>query len=160
MTQDLIDIGTKSDNPIGKALSNFRNWRFTFEGIECKSLESILQSFKFSDPEEQIKICGMIGYKAKYKGMKANDWKKTQILYWKGKEYPRQSKKYQDLLDSVFNVAFIINKMAKSNLLASGDSILTHSMGKEDPKETVLTEKEFCERLMKLRELIRKEMSK
>lgn len=36
-------------------------------------------------------------------------------------------------------------------MLASGDAVLTHSMGRRDPSETVLTQAEFCRRLTVLR---------
>ena len=54
----------------------------------------------------------------------------------------RFSKEYQELLDKAYTAA----------LLASGESTLTHSIGKTKEKETILTVKEFCSRLTKLRE--------
>ena len=42
-------------------------------------------------------------------------------------------------------------------MLATGNSVLTHSIGKTKITETVLTRQEFCSRLMKIREQIRKE---
>jgi hypothetical protein len=44
----------------------------------------------------------------------------------------------------------------RSDLLASGDLILTNNSGKNSTSETVLTQSELCSRLMKLRTLIRK----
>ena len=40
-------------------------------------------------------------------------------------------------------------------LLATGNSTLTHSLGKKDPHRTILTEKEFCDRLYKVREYLK-----
>lgn len=154
MMDDMIEIGTKSNSAIGRALSNFRNWGFTFDGVECKSIESVLQSFKFPDIEEQKKTCNMLGYLAKYKGMKSNQWKKKQILYWMGKEYPRRSKEYYELLLRLYLECFTQNDKTKKLLLATGDQQFTHSIGKSDPKDTVLTEYELIALLI----LVRKEL--
>jgi hypothetical protein len=40
----------------------------------------------------------------------------------------------------------------KKALIASGDAVLTHSMGRNKINETVLTVREFCSRLTKLRQ--------
>ena len=45
------------------------------------------------------------------------------------------------------------NESFRKALLASGDSVLTHSMGSNKESETVLTEREFCSRLMRLRRI-------
>ncbi|WP_226377912.1 NADAR family protein [Citrifermentans bremense] len=42
------------------------------------------------------------------------------------------------------------------DLLATGEEVLTHSIGEQDPRKTVLTEDEFCSRLMANRSRIRK----
>jgi hypothetical protein len=151
----MIDIGTKSSNPIGKKLSSFNNWGFIFDGIECKSIESVLQSFKFKDAEEQIKICGLLGYQAKYNGMKSNQWKETQTLYWIGKEYPRRSREYHELLLNLFRECFEQNNEARGLLLATGDEPLSHSIGKSDPSDTILTDKELIVLLVLLRKEFR-----
>lgn len=131
------------------ALSNFAPHPFEIDGIKCNSMEGFLQSLKFKSIEMQEYVCTLVGYKAKMKGKNKNWWK-TQILYWKGKEIDRHSQEYQDLLDKAFSQ---LNKNTKfrAALEATGNSNITHSIGKSDPNRTVLTEKEFCSRLMKLR---------
>lgn len=79
----------------------------------------------------------------------------TQTLYWNGKEYKRDSKEYQELLDRAFE-ALSKNDSFKKALLASGDSVLTHEIGKSKESETVLTKREFISRLNKIREKLNK----
>jgi hypothetical protein len=43
----------------------------------------------------------------------------------------------------------------KTALIATGDAHLTHSIGKTNPKETILTVSEFCNRLHWLRDIVR-----
>ena len=149
-----MDIGSGSGFP-SATLSNFAPHPFVIDGVECNSMEGFLQSLKFSNPEMQKEVCKLVGKAAKFKGKKKKWWR-TQILHWQGTEIPRDSQEYQDLLDRAFN-ALAQNSGFRAALLATGNSVLTHSIGKNKITETVLTRQEFCSRLMKIREEIRKE---
>lgn len=149
-----MDISSGSGFP-SAALSNFAPHPFIFDGIECNSMEGLLQSFKFSNPEMQKEVCKLVGKQAKFKGKKKK-WYKTQTLYWQGVEYKRDSQEYQDLLDRAFN-ALSVNEGFQKALLATGNATLTHSIGKSKQNETVLTKTEFCSRLTKIRERLQNE---
>lgn len=146
---DIMDIGSGNKYP-ANALSNFAPHPFIIDGIECNSMEGFLQSLKFKSPEMQIEVCKLVGIAAKRKGAK-KDWKQSQILYWKGVEIKRDSKEYQDLLDKAYT-ALYQNAKFRMALSASGKAVLTHSIGKSKENETVLTRREFCSRLTKLRD--------
>ena len=143
-----MDIGSGSGFP-SATLSNFAPHPFIFDGVECNSMEGLLQSFKFSNPEMQKEVCKLVGKQAKFKGKKKK-WFRTQTLYWQGKEFKRDSEEYQELLDRAFD-ALATNEGFKKALLATGNSTLTHSIGKSKQSETVLTRTEFCSRLTKIR---------
>lgn len=145
----VIDIGSENDL-LGLRLSNFQPYDFIFDGIECSSMEGLLQSFKFQDPELQIKICQLVGVKAKFKGKKSK-WFQHQKLYWLGKEYARDSKEYQELLDRAFD-ALSLNVNFIEALKKTNDQKLIHSIGKSQIYLTILTENEFCSRLMNIRD--------
>jgi hypothetical protein len=145
-----MDIMGKLKGPSGR-LSNFTARFFILDKVPCASIESLLQAFKFNDPEVQRQICLLKGKEAKAKGQERNDaWQSRQLLWWQGKEYPRDSLAYQLLLDRIYETVFWIPAYA-GDLLATGDEILTHSIGTQDPCKTVLTEEEFCSRLMRIR---------
>ena len=144
-----MDIGSGSGFP-SAALSNFAPHPFVFDGVECNSMEGLLQSFKFSNPEMQREVCKLVGKQAKFKGKKKK-WFKTQTLFWQGEEFKRDSEEYQALLDRAFD-ALSTNEGFKRALLATGHSTLTHSIGKTKQSETVLTRTEFCSRLTAIRE--------
>ena len=143
-----MDIGSGSGFP-SAALSNFAPHPFVFDGVECNSMEGLLQSFKFSNPEMQREVCKLVGKQAKFKGKKKK-WFKTQTLFWQGEEFKRDSEEYQELLDRAFD-ALSTNEGFKRALLATGHSTLTHSIGKTKQSETVLTRTEFCSRLTAIR---------
>lgn len=147
-----MDIGSGTGYP-SAALSNFAPHPFVIDGIQCNSMEGFLQSLKFKDPEMQKHVCTLVGRAAKFKGKKKKWWK-DQTLYWQGVEYPRDSEAYQQLLDKAFN-ALAENTSFQKALLATGDSVLTHSMGKSKQTHTVLTTAEFCSRLTAIRSHLR-----
>ena len=145
-----MDIG-KSSNEVASRLSNFTPREFIFDDVKCNSMEGLLQSFKFEKEHIQREICLLTGLKAKRKGQKRNKaWKRIQTLWWKNKTYKRDSIEYQKLLDKAF-LALSTNKKFMKDLLSTGDAIFTHSIGKNKIQDTVLTEKEFCSRLQKLK---------
>lgn len=144
-----MDIGSGNKYP-SNALSNFAPHPFEIDGVQCNSMEGFLQSLKFKSPEMQEEVCKLVGYAAKKKGRNKN-WQQTQTLYWKGTSIQRSSDEYQDLLDRAYSELYKNSKFRKA-LEATGNATLTHSIGRSNPKETVLTKNEFCSRLTKLRD--------
>ncbi len=143
-----MNIGSGSGYPSG-ALSNFAPHPFVIDGVECNSMEGFLQSLKFSNPDMQRHVCTLVGVKAKYKGKKKK-WFRTQTLHWQGTEIDRHSDDYQKLLDRAFDALATNTKFTKA-LVASGDATLKHSIGNSDSSRTILTVREFCSRLTKIR---------
>ena len=154
--EEVLDISART-SAVADRLSNFTPRRFWFKKVLCESIEGLLQALKTSDMDEQMRICGLVGREAKSAGKRHNEtWKKTQTLWFMGKAFKRQSPAYQQLLDEVFEAA-CQDQTFVTDLLATGNATLVHTMGKSDPTQTVLTEKEFCSRLMKLRAKLQKQ---
>lgn len=146
-----MDVGSKNKYPAGK-LSNFSSFKFIFDGVECASMEGLLQAFKFENIDSQKITCGLTGFDAKRKGSGRNSyWQSKQTLWWKDKAYFRKSKEYQNLLNRAYN-ALYENEDFRKTLSDAGSAIFTHSIGKSNPKDTVLTESEFCKRLQHLKD--------
>ena len=146
-----MNIGSGDSYP-SCALSNFAPHPFTFDGVECASMEGFLQSLKFSNPDMQAHVCTLVGKAAKFKGKKKKWWT-NQTLYWKGIPIHRSSEAYQILIENAYNALFL-NEGFRRALAATGKSTLTHSMGKNKMNETVLTEREFVRNLTRLRDLL------
>jgi hypothetical protein len=144
-----MDIASKSAYP-ASALSNFAPHWFIFDGIECASMEGLLQSFKFDKTHMQVEVCKLTGLAAKKRGAQ-RDWRRQQRLYWGGCGFVRASDDYQFLLDWAYD-ALYANARFRAALIASGEAVFTHSKGQHKERETVLTEREFCNRLTALRE--------
>jgi hypothetical protein len=150
-----MDIRSNGNYP-GSDLSNFASHRFWLDGVECGSMEGLLQSLKSEEVPLQAKICKMIGKTAKRRGEARNvTWKEQQVLWWKGKSMKRNSPEYQEFLDRAFEAMSEQSELFRKALVASEEAILTHSIGKTVEAETVLTEEEFCSRLMRIRARLR-----
>lgn len=147
--KDEMNIGSGNTYP-ANALSNFAPHPFVIDGVRANSMEGFLQGLKFKSVDMQEEVCKLVGYAAKLKG-KHKNWQVTQTLYWRGVPIKRESDEYQDLLDRAYT-ALYQNEKFKNALAASGNAVLTHSMGRSDPRQTVLTIKEFCSRLTALRD--------
>jgi len=144
-----MDVSSQGKYPANK-LSNFAGHRFEIDGVTCNSCEGFLQSLKFKSPEMQVEVCKLVGFSAKKKGSLKN-WQHTQTLYWQGKEINRHSDEYQTLITKAFNCMCDQSDSFRRALIASGDSNLTHKMGRNKPNETVLTTQEFISRLNECR---------
>ncbi len=145
-----MDIRSGAAYPAG-ALSNFAPHPFMLDGVKITSMEGFLQSLKYANPDMQIEVCKLAGRAAKIKGSMKN-WKDKQTLYWRGKEYKREELPYQELLKRAYSEMTRQNQGFANALRASGDATLTHSIGKSDAKQTVLTKQEFCRILTELRD--------
>lgn len=152
-----MDIGSGKKFP-ANTLSNFHPHPFVFDGIMCASMEGLLQSLKFDKPHIQIEVCKLVGIAAKRRGQKRSKaWKSVQTLWWQGKKMSRHGKSFQYLLDRAFD-ALAENAAFQRALLSTGSATLTHSIGKSKESDTVLTESEFCSRLMKIRARLEKKI--
>jgi len=83
-----MDVGSRNSYPASK-LSNFTAFQFTFEGVECASMEGLLQGFKYENTDAQKITCALTGFAAKKKGSGRNkQWKGKQTLWWNGFSFP------------------------------------------------------------------------
>ena len=143
-----LNIHSKGVYP-ANALSNFTAHKFYVDGIMCGSMEGFLQSLKFQDAAKQREVCKLTGAAAKEEGLK-QDWKSRQKLYWQGQSYDRQHKSYKYLVTRAFN-EMVKNPDFVKALKAADGYRLDHSIGVDDPTETVLTKAEFLYQLNRLR---------
>jgi hypothetical protein len=146
--KEKVDIHSKRFGFAGR-LSNFTKREFLFDGMECKSIEGVLQSLKCKDSDEQKRICMLSGIDAKNAGADF-DWKTDQMLHWNGAEYPRDSIEYEKLIKRLYEAVYVCDSSFKKDIEDSKEYILDHSIGVEDKAETVLTKEEFISNLTML----------
>lgn len=148
-----IDISSGAEYPIC-ILSNFSPTDIVFDDVQIKSMEGFLQSLKTNNPEKQKKICMLVGIKAKHAGSNLNEERKYDFknLYWKGKKYDRESSEYRDLLNRVYKARYEQDMNFYYSLYTTKGRTLTHKLGSNDIKRSVITENEFVDILTNLRD--------
>ena len=147
----MIDIKSSSPSLKSSRLSNFTPRKFSFEGMQCAGLESIIQALKCSNIETQKEICVLSGREAKRWGESQDFWKETQVLWWYNRSYGRSTREYLILISRIYDVAYNQDKSFKMDLLATGHDSICHSIGNPDMRDTVLTEVEMIYQLNRLR---------
>ncbi|GHV00136.1 hypothetical protein FACS1894211_06840 [Clostridia bacterium] len=145
----MIDVYSKGEYP-ANVLSNFYPNAFGIDGIKCRSMESFLQSLKYKNICRQREVCALAGKIAKRNAL-AKKWFKKQVLWWRGVKMKRDGEAYQAMLRRAYG-ELAKNPVFAKALADSGNEPLTHSIGKQNPKETILTEVEFVGLLTELRE--------
>ena len=159
----VLDIYSKNPYPSG-TMSNFKRCSYELDGIECASIEGVLQSLKVlippkaQDPqlwadrmELQRKVCGYANNKAKRMGNFLNLFNQHLKMNWQGNIMDRMSKEYQNFLKRVFEARYLADKDFRNAIQDTKDFVLTHKIGKHNKAETCLTEEEFIGMLSHLR---------
>ena len=149
MKHKVIDIYSKGEYP-ANILSNFYPNKFVFEGVECASMEGFLQSLKVKDIKKQEHICSLVGIDAKKKCKHRFLWKITGNVYWKAEKYKRDSSEFRDLIKRAYDAMYKENEVFREALLATKGNEMKHSIGKHNPRKTILTEEEFINCLKEL----------
>jgi predicted NAD-dependent protein-ADP-ribosyltransferase YbiA (DUF1768 family) len=148
MTEPL-DIKSGLPGPAG-TLGNFAPHPFTLDGITFACMEAFLQSLKIEDPADRARLYSKNGEKAKKAGVK-HRWQTMGQLYFKDQIIDRFGPDYQALLDRAYAALAAQNETYRAALMETGTRQLIHTVGRDDPKDTVLTTAEFCDRLTALR---------
>lgn len=155
---EYIDIHSKGKNAptkeiaeISKKLSNFYPHAFTFDGVECASMEGFLQSLKYICPKKQTEVCALSGKTAKEAGANKKLWKLLHGAFWQGKMYDRLSPEYRALVLRAYREMYAQNEDFREAIVSSRGKKLCHSIGSHNPKKTILTEQEFICCLYKVR---------
>lgn len=152
-----MDILSNSPNDIARALSNLHGNHFIFRDYEIASMEALLQSLKMADAARQRATWGLIGQKARNSGQ-SYKWQSQDFkLFWQGKAMIRFDKPYQLFLNEAYMSLFMTNQPLLIKLVSTKDEAITHSIGKNHQKETVLTESEFVGRLTWIRAFVANE---
>ena len=150
----ILDLHFRSENGLAKSLSNLYPYTFYMDGYSIKSMEGFLQSLKTNDTNEKVKMWGMYGVSCWKYGQQFNNWKDNQILFWDNHSIYRHSKDYDLLIQRAYD-SLLENEEFYENLKKSIGYKLTHSMGKTDKSDSLLTKHEYIENMERIRDKIK-----
>lgn len=143
------NISTKGRHP-EDILSNFCGNDFCFDDVQCGCMESFLQSLKVQDQQLQRKICLCKFYELE--SVPIPDWDCHQQLWWKGNQFDRFSAEYIDLLHRAYEAMYLWCARFRDALMSTVGKELSFNSEASDFDKVVITDKEFCEILAKLRD--------
>lgn len=149
-----IELQFRSKDEVGRRLSNLYARPFEFAGRRYGSFEGFLQALKHEDVEAQELLAPLSGYEAFKVGQLGNGWQETQTLWLSDVPFARTSDEYQGLLVTAYDAQLEQNLDMVEALLATGNAILTHSIGKHDATKTTLTPSEYVSQMYRLRSLV------
>ena len=132
-----VDIDFRSNNVIEKVLSNLYKSPFVYENRFHASLEGFLQSLKFEDKHEQECVARLHGFEAKRAGRVLYN---KECLYFKDHKITRMDFTYHFLLEEVYIECFKQNETKLLALHTLSNCNVRHSIGKQTPTQTILTE--------------------
>ena len=150
----ILDLHYRSGNELAKSLSNLYPYTFMIDDYCISSMEGFLQSLKTNNIEEKKKMWAMHGIPCWKYGQKFNDWKEGQLLWWNNRPYMRESKQYDFLIQKAYDCWFE-NSDFQKRLKESLKYNITHSMGKTDKTDSVLTKDEYISNMERLRDKLR-----
>jgi hypothetical protein len=132
-------------------LSNLHERHFFFKGIECHSIEGVLQAFKCPDQKKQEEMCLFSGKEAQRSGQEFG-WSKDRLMHWQGQGHKRGTPEYSQIVTELFDAtADAEDSTLLADLLATGHMELLHSIGKTYQYRTVLTINDFLVHMYRLR---------
>lgn len=149
MEENKLDIGYGEPWP-GNVLSNIYPHSFVFNDISYSSMEAFLQCLKFSNEDDVERIRMLAPFNARREGQKGNGWKKHQILYLYGEPFDRQSDVYDELIRLAYEACYDQNLLYRLGLHVAKNLTLDHSIGYNDPTQTILTVDDFVKNLTHL----------
>lgn len=116
-------------------------------------MEGFLQSLKVKDRRTQEKMCTLPGFMAKKVGnyLKRSGQFDRTTVYWQGRQYDRNTKEFQEVISGAYDSKYSQDRVFRTVLKSSRGRKLTHTIGKNDPMDTILTENEFIDHLDNLR---------
>ena len=141
-------------DPETSVLSNLFPRIISIDGIKYHSLEAFFRGLCWNGSQSVLEneiaiLSGMNAWRVRYA---LPDWRQKQIVYYSGKEIPRESDEYQRLLEHAYDCVFEQSAVFQNALQKTQGKILMHTLGNHNPRETLLTEQEYMNMLRRERD--------
>ncbi len=137
----------------GNQLSNLAASEFVIDGMTCASAEGFIQALKRRDPDEQRRICGLVGIEAKRAGSGEvhEQVVREGRLWWLGQEIELGSIGHFDLVERALTAKFTQHEASGQALRETSGMTLTHNTGRPESPTTTLRANTFIAMLYRIR---------
>lgn len=143
-----LNVASRSDEEIGRLMSNFAPTPFTLDGVEFASVEGFYVYLKFLEPEKREKARTMWGVRAKNFG-KASTLTRSVYL---GCEFDLGSEKHHELVKRAIRAKLEAHPEIARAFVGTGPRPIVHDTGHAEPSGTRFPAAVFLRILTELRE--------
>ena len=144
-----INIWSKSDEEIGRSMSNFAQTPFVLDGILYSSIEGFYAALLIqNNPARQAKIRRLWGIRAKHEIPK----NKPQVILYNGESFRLGSKEHIGLIKSAIRAKLEAHPEIATAFVATRPRPIVHETGYTDAPDTEFPKEVFCKVLEELRE--------
>lgn len=143
-----LNVASRSDEEVGRLMSNFAHTPFTLDGVEFASVEGFYVYLKFLEPEKREKARTMWGVRAKNFG-KASKLTRSSYL---GEEFDLGSERHHELVKRAIRAKLAAHPEIARAFVATSPRPIMHDTGRPEPTGTRFPAAVFCRILTELRE--------
>ncbi len=124
---DALNVFSRSNEPLGRALSNFAHTPFELDGVKFASVEAFYQALKYLDPVKRAEMAPLWGSYAKSAANKAPKLSETSYM---GETITLGSKEHHALIERAIKAKLEQNPNVLAGLLETGNRPIVHDTGK------------------------------
>lgn len=143
-----LNVYSRSDEEIGRLMSNFAPTPFMLDDVEYASVEGFYVSLLFLEEDKRAKVSKLYGIVVKNMGKKS---KLTETCY-RGEWFTLGSDKHVELIKRAIRAKLEANPGIAAEFVATSPRPITHDCGHPEPEDTVFPASVFVRILTELRE--------
>jgi hypothetical protein len=144
-----LNVWSKSDEEIGRFMSNFANTPFVLDGIQYSSIEGLYAALLIQNNEaRQSKVRRLWGIRAKHEIPK----NKPQVILYNGESFRLGSKEHIWLIKRAIRAKLEAHPEIATAFVATRPRPIVHETGYPDAPDAEFPKEVFCKVLEELRE--------
>jgi predicted NAD-dependent protein-ADP-ribosyltransferase YbiA (DUF1768 family) len=150
-----LNVYSRSDEEIGRLMSNFAHTPFTLDGATYASVEGFYVALKFLDEAKRAKVAALYGPVVKNLGKKS----KLVTTCYRGEWFELGSEAHQALIKRAIRAKLDAHPEIARAFVATRPRPIAHDTGYVDPPAAEFPAAVFCHILTELREELAAEPS-
>jgi predicted NAD-dependent protein-ADP-ribosyltransferase YbiA (DUF1768 family) len=143
-----FNVYSRSEEEIGRLMSNFAHTPFTLDGIEYGSIEGFYVALRFLDPAKRLKLGRMYGLVVKRMGMKS----RLTTTCYRGKWFELGSDPHIALVKRALRAKLAAHPEIARAFVATAPRPIVHETGHPDRPDAEFPAPVFCRLLSELRD--------
>jgi predicted NAD-dependent protein-ADP-ribosyltransferase YbiA (DUF1768 family) len=143
-----LNVYSRSDEEIGRLLSNFAHTPFTLDGVTYASVEGFYVALKFLDEDKRARMAALYGPVVKNMGKKS----KLVTTRYQGEWFDLGSKTHHALVKRAIRAKLEAHPEIARASVSTLPRPIVHETGRPDPVGARFPAAVFCRMLTELRE--------